>query len=62
VQDSVYDAFAQKLAEKVKTFKVGRGMDAGVNIGPLIDAQGLAKVEEHVADAMKKGAKVVLGG
>jgi succinate-semialdehyde dehydrogenase/glutarate-semialdehyde dehydrogenase len=62
VQDSVYDAFAQKLAEKVKTFKVGRGMDAGVHIGPLIDAQGLAKVEEHVADAVKKGAKVVLGG
>jgi len=62
VQDSVYDKFAQKLAEKVRTFKVGRGMDAGVNIGPLIDAQGLAKVEEHVADAVKKGAKVVLGG
>src|SRR4051812_29096154 len=62
VQDSVYDEFAQKLAEKVKAFKVGRGMDAGVHIGPLIDAQGLAKVEEHVADAVKKGAKVVLGG
>jgi succinate-semialdehyde dehydrogenase/glutarate-semialdehyde dehydrogenase len=62
VQDSVYDAFAQKLAAKVKSFKVGRGMDSGVQIGPLIDAQGLAKVEEHVADAVKKGAKVVLGG
>ncbi|HZZ91661.1 MAG TPA: NAD-dependent succinate-semialdehyde dehydrogenase [Usitatibacter sp.] len=62
VQDSVYDRFAQKLAEKVKSFKVGRGTEAGVHIGPLIDAQGLAKVEEHVADAVKKGAKVVLGG
>src|SRR3954470_11376623 len=62
VQDTVYDSFAAKLAEKVKAFKVGRGMDAGVHIGPLIDAQGLAKVEEHVADAVKKGAKVVLGG
>jgi succinate-semialdehyde dehydrogenase/glutarate-semialdehyde dehydrogenase len=62
VQDSVYDAFAAKLAEKVKAFKVGHGTEAGVSIGPLIDAQGLAKVEDHVADAVGKGAKVVLGG
>ena len=62
VQDSVYDAFAAKLAEKVKTFKVGRGTEEGVNIGPLIDNQGLAKVEDHVADAVSKGAKVMLGG
>jgi succinate-semialdehyde dehydrogenase/glutarate-semialdehyde dehydrogenase len=62
VQDSVYDAFAAKLAEKIKAFKVGNGTEPGVNIGPLIDNQGLAKVEDHVADAMKKGAKVVLGG
>jgi len=62
VQDSVYDEFARKLGEKVKTFKVGRGTEAGVTIGPLIDAQGLAKVEEHVADAVKKGARVVMGG
>ena len=62
VQDSVYDAFAAKLAEKVKKFKVGRGTDEGVNIGPLIDNQGLAKVEDHVADALGKGAKVMLGG
>jgi succinate-semialdehyde dehydrogenase / glutarate-semialdehyde dehydrogenase len=62
VQDSVYDKFAAKLAEKIKAFKVGKGTEAGVNIGPLIDAQGLAKVEDHVADATKKGAKVVLGG
>jgi succinate-semialdehyde dehydrogenase/glutarate-semialdehyde dehydrogenase len=62
VQDSVYDAFAAKLAEKVRTFKVGQGVEGGVNIGPLIDAHALTKVEEHVADAVKKGAKVVLGG
>jgi succinate-semialdehyde dehydrogenase/glutarate-semialdehyde dehydrogenase len=62
VQDGVYDAFAAKLAEKLKTLKVGKGTEAGVNIGPLIDAQGLAKVEEHVADAVAKGAKIVAGG
>jgi len=62
VQDKVYDAFAQKLAEKVKAFKVGRGTEAGVTIGPLIDEQGMKKVEDHVADATRKGAKVILGG
>jgi succinate-semialdehyde dehydrogenase/glutarate-semialdehyde dehydrogenase len=62
VQDTVYDAFAAKLAEKVKEFKVGIGTEAGVIIGPLIDQQGMKKVEEHVADATAKGAKVVLGG
>jgi succinate-semialdehyde dehydrogenase/glutarate-semialdehyde dehydrogenase len=62
VQDSVYDAFAAKLAEKIKAFKVGRGTEQGVTIGPLIDEQGLKKVEEHVADAKAKGAKVMLGG
>ena len=62
VQDTVYDAFAAKLAEKVKQFKVGVGTEAGVVIGPLIDQQGMKKVEEHVADATAKGAKVVLGG
>ena len=62
VQDSVYDAFAAKLAEKVKALKVGRGTDADVTLGPLIDDAALAKVEEHVADATAKGAKVMLGG
>jgi succinate-semialdehyde dehydrogenase/glutarate-semialdehyde dehydrogenase len=62
VQDGVYDAFAAKLAERLKSLKVGRGTEAGVNVGPLIDEQGLAKVEEHVADAVSKGAKVVAGG
>ncbi len=62
VQDSVYDAFAAKLSEKLKTLKVGKGTEAGVNLGPLIDVQGLAKVEEHVADAVAKGAKIIAGG
>ena len=62
VQEGVYDKFAAKLAEKVKTFKVGHGTEAGVNVGPLIDDQGLAKVEDHVADALAKGAKLVTGG
>ena len=62
VQDSVYDAFAAKLAEKVKALKVARGTEAGAVLGPLIDDAAVAKVEEHVADAVAKGAKVALGG
>ena len=62
VQEGVYDAFAAKLAEKVRAFKVGRGSEPGVTIGPLIDKNAIAKVEEHVADAVSKGAKVMLGG
>jgi succinate-semialdehyde dehydrogenase/glutarate-semialdehyde dehydrogenase len=62
VQDSVYDAFAAKLAEKVRGLKVGKGTDAGVILGPLIDDAAVAKVEEHVKDALAKGAKVALGG
>ncbi len=62
VQDGVYDAFAEKLAAKVKTMKVGSGLEAGVVQGPLIDSAALAKVEEHIADALAKGARVVTGG
>jgi succinate-semialdehyde dehydrogenase / glutarate-semialdehyde dehydrogenase len=62
VQDGVYDAFAAKLAAKVKALKVGPGTEPGVTIGPLIDANAIAKVEEHVQDAVSKGAKVVVGG
>jgi succinate-semialdehyde dehydrogenase/glutarate-semialdehyde dehydrogenase len=62
VQDRVYDAFAAKLTEKVKGFKVGPGTEPGVVIGPLIDEPGVEKVEKHVADALGKGAKVLLGG
>src|SRR5690242_64742 len=62
VQDGVYDQFAAKLTEKVKGFKVGAGNEPGVVIGPLIDEQGLKKVETHVADATSKGGRVILGG
>jgi succinate-semialdehyde dehydrogenase/glutarate-semialdehyde dehydrogenase len=62
VQDGVYDAFAEKLAEAVKTLKCGNGTEEGVNQGPLIDLNGLLKVEEHVADALEKGAALVVGG
>jgi succinate-semialdehyde dehydrogenase/glutarate-semialdehyde dehydrogenase len=62
VQDKVYDAFAAKLAERVGKLKVGNGVDAGVAQGPLINQDAVAKVEEHIADATKRGAKVALGG
>src|SRR3954451_18698856 len=62
VQDGVYDMFARKLTEKVKGFKVGPGVEPGVIIGPLIDENGVKKVEAHVTDAVSKGAKVILGG
>ncbi|EJZ17096.1 NAD-dependent succinate-semialdehyde dehydrogenase [Rhizobium sp. Pop5] len=62
VQSNVYDAFAAKLAAKVAEMSVGDGFKAGVVIGPLIDEQGLAKVEDHVSDALAKGAKVLTGG
>ena len=62
VQASVYDAFAGKLKAAVAGLKVGNGFDEGVTTGPLIDLAGLAKVEEHVADATAKGATVVAGG
>lgn len=62
VQDSIYDAFAAKLAERVKTLKVGNGMEPNVNIGPLIDITAVVKVEDHLADALSKGACIVTGG
>ena len=62
VQDGIHDAFAARLAEAAKKMKVGAGTEAGVLQGPLIDAQALAKVEEHVADALAKGARVLTGG
>jgi succinate-semialdehyde dehydrogenase / glutarate-semialdehyde dehydrogenase len=62
VQAGVYDAFVERLAEKARSIKVGNGFEAGVNQGPLIDEQALAKVESHVADALSKGARLVVGG
>jgi succinate-semialdehyde dehydrogenase/glutarate-semialdehyde dehydrogenase len=62
IQDGVYEAFAAKLAEKVGTLRVGAGTEEGVTQGPLIDAPALAKVEAHIADAMAKGARLLVGG
>ena len=62
VQDGVYEAFVQKLAERVAGMKVGSGFDEGVQVGPLIDDQALAKVQRHVDDAMAKGARMLTGG
>ncbi|MBX3635266.1 MAG: NAD-dependent succinate-semialdehyde dehydrogenase [Rubrivivax sp.] len=62
VQDGVYDAFVEKLGRAVAALRVGNGLDSGVEQGPLIDSASLAKVEELVADATSKGARVVTGG
>ena len=62
VQAGIYDAFAAKLAEKVKAMKVGSGFEAGVTTGPIIDEAGMQKIESHVADALSKGAKAIVGG
>jgi succinate-semialdehyde dehydrogenase/glutarate-semialdehyde dehydrogenase len=62
VQDGVYDAFARKLADSVSSMKVGPGTEAGTVIGPLIDMKAVEKVEDHIGDAVKKGAKVMVGG
>jgi len=62
VQEGVYEKFAQKLGEKVAAMKIGGGLEDGVMQGPLIDMKAVEKVEEHIADAVAKGARVVTGG
>ncbi len=62
VQDSVYDAFAAKLTAAVAKLKIGDGLKGETQQGPLIDMKAVEKVEEHIADALAKGAKVVTGG
>ncbi|WAB97896.1 NADP-dependent succinate-semialdehyde dehydrogenase [Pseudomonas putida] len=62
VQDGVYDAFAEKLKAAVAKLKIGNGLDDGTTTGPLIDGKAVAKVQEHIADAVSKGAKVLSGG
>lgn len=62
VQDGVYDAFAAKLKAAVEKMKVGDGLEAGTDFGPLINDKAIAKVQEHIADATAKGAEVILGG
>jgi len=62
VHDKVYDAFAEKLRAAVEQLKVGRGTEAGVTQGPLINEAAVRKVESHIEDALAKGARVVTGG
>ncbi|MCE2656772.1 MAG: NAD-dependent succinate-semialdehyde dehydrogenase [Rubrivivax sp.] len=62
VQSSVYDRFVEKLAQRSQGIVVGNGFEPGVQQGPLIDDQAIGKVEAHVADALAKGARVVVGG
>jgi succinate-semialdehyde dehydrogenase / glutarate-semialdehyde dehydrogenase len=62
VQEGVYEEFARKLAEAVGKLRVGDGLKGATDQGPLIDANAVAKVEEHVADAVAKGAKILAGG
>jgi succinate-semialdehyde dehydrogenase / glutarate-semialdehyde dehydrogenase len=62
VQNGVYDAFAAKLAEAVKALKVADGMTEGAQQGPLIDMSAVEKVEDHIRDALSKGARIVIGG
>jgi succinate-semialdehyde dehydrogenase/glutarate-semialdehyde dehydrogenase len=62
VHESVYDEFAAKLAAKVGELKVGDGFEEGVNQGPLINMAAVEKVEDHISDAVEKGAKVLVGG
>ncbi len=62
VQDGVYDEFARKLSAAVGEMKVGDGMEEGVTQGPLINEEAVQKVEQHISDAVSKGASVLVGG
>jgi succinate-semialdehyde dehydrogenase / glutarate-semialdehyde dehydrogenase len=61
-QEGIYDAFVEKLAAAASALKIGNGADAGIEVGPLIDDAAVAKVEEHIADAVAMGGRVVSGG
>jgi succinate-semialdehyde dehydrogenase/glutarate-semialdehyde dehydrogenase len=61
-QDKIYDVFVEKLSKRVAAMKIGDGTEAGVLQGPLINMEAIAKVEAHIADAVKHGAKIVTGG
>lgn len=62
VQDSIYAEFTKRLIPAVNALKVGNGMEAGVQQGPLIDEKALDKVKRHIADAVQKGAQIITGG
>jgi len=62
VQDSVYDEFVSKFTEAVKGLKTGNVLDKDVQVGPLINKEGLSKVQDHIQDALEKGARITTGG
>jgi succinate-semialdehyde dehydrogenase/glutarate-semialdehyde dehydrogenase len=62
VQDNIYDAFVEKLISAVRNMNVGNGLTGEFQQGPLIDMAAVEKMEEHIADAVSKGAKIALGG
>lgn len=62
VQSGVYESFKEKFAAAISSLKVGNGTEEGVSQGPLIDAGAVAKVEEHISDAVSKGGEIVAGG
>ncbi|VVM97679.1 Glutarate-semialdehyde dehydrogenase DavD [Pseudomonas fluorescens] len=62
IQDGIYDAFVEKLTAAVAGLNIGNGLENGITTGPLIDAKAMAKVQEHIDDAVSKGARVVAGG
>jgi len=62
VQEGVYERFVEKLKIAVSQLKIGNGLEQGITTGPLIDSKAVAKVNEHITDAVNKGAKIILGG
>ena len=62
VQEGVHDAFAEKIIERVKSFKMGNGVEEGVNIGPLVNTLAVDSMDHLIKDALEKGANVILGG
>jgi succinate-semialdehyde dehydrogenase/glutarate-semialdehyde dehydrogenase len=62
VHDDIYEDFAQKFKAAVSKLKIGNGLEAGVDLGPLIDDNAVKKVEEHIQNAVQKGAKIFHGG
>jgi succinate-semialdehyde dehydrogenase/glutarate-semialdehyde dehydrogenase len=62
IQENIYEAFAAKLADQVERLQVGDGMEPGVTTGPLIDEAAVVKVQEHIDDAVSKGARILVGG
>ncbi len=62
VQDGIHDAFVERLRQRVEGLVLGRGTEAGVTIGPLINARAVEKVEQHVADAVARGGRLLAGG